>query len=161
MPAEYSANVLQTVAANGSVIFTESPVPCNRGIIYHRDESGIFRLASPATMGVNCCRQCCCSGFPEAVYRVSFGANIAIPTDPAGTVEAISLALTIDGEIDPSSTMILTPTAVGEFGNVSTDILVAVPCICRCSSVSVRNTSTQPVSVQNANLVIDYVGIRR
>ena len=46
MAAEYSSNVLQNVAANGSVIFTESPVPCNRGLVFHRDESGLFRLAS-------------------------------------------------------------------------------------------------------------------
>ena len=50
MAAEYSANQLQTVPANGSVIFTASPVPCNRGMIYHRDESGLFRLASPRVM---------------------------------------------------------------------------------------------------------------
>ena len=54
MAAEYSANAIQTVATGGSVIFTESPVPCNKGLIYHRDESGIFRLASPTAMG-RCC----------------------------------------------------------------------------------------------------------
>lgn len=161
MAAEYSANAVQTVPVNGSVIFTESPVPCNRGMIYHRDESGLFRLASPSTMGVSCCRRCCCSDFPTALYQVAFHCNIAVPEDPAGTVEAISLALAIDGEIDPSSTMIFVPAAVGDFGNVGADIIVAVPCICRCSSVSVRNTSTQPIEVQNANIVFDFAGIRR
>ena len=43
MAAEYSANELQTVEVNAPVIFSESPVPCNRGLIFHRDESGIFR----------------------------------------------------------------------------------------------------------------------
>lgn len=161
MAAEYSANALQLVPANGSVIFSESPVPCGRGLIFHRDESGLFRLASPSTMGVCCQRCCCCSNFPEALYRVSYNANIAVPEDPAGTVEAISLAIAIDGEIDPSSTMIFTPAAVGDFGNVGADIIVAVPCICRCASVSVRNTSTQAINVQNANLVFDYAGIKR
>lgn len=161
MAAEYSANALQLVQPNGSVIFTESPVPCNRGMIFHRDESGIFRLASPSVMGVCCRRTCCCSGFPEALYRVSFHANISVPSDPAGTVEEISLALAIDGEIDPSSTMLFTPAAVDEFGNVGKDIMVAVPCICRCSSVSVRNTSTQAINVQNANIVFDFANIKR
>lgn len=162
MAAEYSANALQNVAENGSIIFTESPVPCNRGLIYHRDESGLFRIASPAIMGVNCRRCCnCCNNYPSALYTVSFHCNIAIPTEPAGTVEAISLALAIDGEIDPSSIMTVTPAAAGDFFNVGAGIIIAVPCICRCASVSVRNVSNQSVNVQNANIVFDFSGIRR
>jgi hypothetical protein len=96
---------------------------------------------------------------PEADYEVSFHANIQIPT--GGTVEPISLALAIDGEVDPSSEMIFTPAAAQEFGNVGADIIVSVPWICRCTSVSVKNTSTQPIEVQNANIVFDFNGIRR
>ena len=161
MAAEYSANQLQTVPANGPVIFSASPVPCNRGMIYHRDESGLFRLASPRVMGVCCRRRCCCCGFPEAVYSVSFHANIAVPSDPAGTVEEIQLAIFVDGEEDPSSIMSFTPAAVDEFGNVGAEILVSVPCICGCSPVSVRNISTQPINVRNANIVFGFKGIRR
>lgn len=163
MGAEYSANAEQLVAANGNVIFTASPVPCNRGLIYHRDESGIFRLASPRLINSGyATRRCCCGNrMPEAIYQVRFGANIAVPTDPAGTVEEISLALAIDGAVDPSSLMRFTPAAVGDYGNVSTAILVAVPWICGCESVSLINTSTQAINVQNANLVINYAGIRR
>lgn len=162
MAAEYSANQLQTVPANGPVIFSASPVPCNRGIIYHRDESGLFRLASPRVMGVSCRRCCCCCGFPESLYSVSFHANIAVPGTPtAGTVEEIQLAVFVDGEEDPSSIMSFTPAAVDEFGNVGAEILVSVPCICGCSSVSVRNISTQPVNVRNANIVFGFEGIRR
>lgn len=161
MAAEYSANAIQVVQPNASVIFTESPVPCNRGMIFHRDESGLFRLASPTVLGVSCRRRCCCCDYPEALYQVAFHANIAVPSAPAGTVEAISLAIAVDGEIDPSSTMLFTPAAVDEYGNVGADIIVSVPCICRCSSVSIRNTSTQPINVQNANLVFDFAGIRR
>lgn len=161
MAAEYSANAVQTVPANGGVIFSESPVPCNRGMIYHRDESSLFRLASPRVMGVPCRRYCCCCGFPEATYQVAFHANIAVPTDPAGTVEEIDLAIFIDGEEDPSSIMSFTPAAAGDFGNVGADVIVSVPCICGCSSVSVRNISTQPIEVRNANIVFDFAGIRR
>lgn len=161
MAAEYSANAVQTVPANSAVVFTESPVPCNRGMIFHREESGLFRLAGPRVLGVPCCRRCCCCGFPEADYQVAFHANIAVPGDPAGTVEEIQLAIAIDGEVDPSSIMSFTPAAVDEFGNVGADVIVSVPCICGCSSVSVRNISTQPVSVRNANIVFDFAGIRR
>lgn len=150
--AEYSANAIQTVAPNGAVIFTESPVPCTRGFIYHRDESGIFRLASPAAMGCGCARG------NTANYTVSFHGNIAVPT--GGTVDPIQLALVIDGETDPSSIMIFTPAAVDEYGNVGAEVVVAVPRICRCSSVSVRNVSTQDVNVQNANIVFSYNGLR-
>lgn len=158
MACEYSANAVQTVAANAGVVFTASPRPCRRGLIYHRDESPLFRLASPSAMGRNC-RGCCCCGFPEATYEVAFHANINVPA--SSTVQQISLALAIDGEIDPSSIMTFTPAAVGDLGNVGADIVVGVPCICRCSSVSVRNISEIPIEVQNANLVIDYTGISR
>ena len=140
MAAEYSANALQTVPVGGAVIFTESPVPCYRGLIYHRDESGLFRLA-----GLNCCR--------GTDYEVGFHANIQIPT--GGTVEAISLAIFIDGEEDPSSIMTVTPASVEEAFNVGAGIVVTVPCICRCSAVSVRNVSTQPIQVSNANIIFD------
>ena len=159
MAAEYSANAIQTVAAGGSVIFTESPVPCNKGLIYHRDESGAFRLASPTAMGCGCRRGCCCMDYPTANYQVAFHANIQIPED--GTVEPISLAIAIDGEVDASSIMTITPAAVEELGNVGADVIVAVPCICRCSSVSVRNVSTQPIEVVNANIVFDFAGVRQ
>ena len=159
MAAEYSANAIQTVAAGGSVIFTESPVPCNRGLIYHRGESGAFRLASPTAMGCGCRRGCCCMDYPTANYQVAFHANIQIPE--GGTVEPISLAIAIDGEVDASSIMTYTPAAVEELGNVGADVIVAVPCICRCSSVSVRNVSTQPIEVVNANIVFDFAGVRQ
>lgn len=163
MAAEYSANATQVVPVNGSVIFTESPVPCNRGIIYHRDESGLFRLASPTTMGVCCRRRCCCGDYPSADYNVSFHANISLPEDPAGTVEPISLAVAVDGEIDPSSIMTVTVPLVSDDDgdNVGAHIIVSVPCICRCSSVSIKNVSTQPINVMNANIVFDFAGVRQ
>lgn len=160
MAAEYSANAAQNIVANASAIFTETPVPCRRGLIYHRDESGIFRLASPSQIGNGCYqRRSCCCGMPMANYLVHFGGNIAVPT--GGTPEEISMALVIDGEVDPSSTMIYTPAAAGDFGNIGTTIIVQVPWICRCASVSVRNTSTQAITLQNANMVIDFLGISR
>jgi len=81
---------------------------------------------------------------------VDFGANIAIPT--GGTPGAISLAIQIDGSTIPSSTMIVTPAAVEEFDNVSRAINVPIWRGC-CESVAVRNTSDQPILVQNANII--------
>lgn len=143
--AEYSSNQIQTVNPGETVIFTESPVPCRRGLIRHRDDTGNFLLVGyiPRQYGCRCNK--------EANYLVDFGANIAIPTD--GTVGAISVAITMDGATLPSSTMIVTPAAVEEFFNVSRAINAAVFGGC-CESLSVRNTSDQPILVQNANIII-------
>jgi hypothetical protein len=150
MAAEYSANAAQVVPANGSVIFTESPVPCNSGLIYHRDDTGLFRLANRFFRQnvTQCWRR-------NTRYEVAFHANIAVPEGETVPEDGISLALAIDGDVDPSSTMIFVPTDAEIFGNVGADIVVTVPCVCTCSSVSVRNNSTIPVTVQNANIIFD------
>lgn len=150
MSAEYSANAVQTVPVGGSVIFTESPVPCNRGLIYHREDSGIFRLANKFFRQniCNCWRR-------NTNYEVAFHANIAIPEGETAPADGIQLAIAVDGDIDPSSTMISDVTVVETFDNVGADIIVTVPCMCSCSSVSVRNTSTIPILVQNANIIFD------
>jgi len=148
MAAEYSANAAQVVPANSSVIFTESPVPCRQGLVYHRDGSGIFRLANRFFRQnlLQCWRR-------NTNYEVTFHANIAVPT--GGTVEEIQVAIAIDGEVDPSSIMSYTPAAVEVLGNVGADIIATVPYVCGCSSVSVRNLSTQPITVTNANITFE------
>lgn len=144
--AEYSNNAIQTVAPGESVVFTEAPIPCNRGLVRHRDDTGNFLLRGwvPNSQG------CRCSRDNSANYLVDFGANISIPT--GGTVGAISLAITIGGSTVPSSTMIVTPAAVNEYFNVSRAINVQVWRGC-CETVTVRNTSDQPIQVQNANII--------
>ncbi len=163
MAAEYSANATQVVQTNQPVIFTESPVPCNKGLVFHRDESGIFRLANNALSSNNCGCGCGCRRIYETLYQVEFHGNISVPTEPAGTVEPISLAITIDGETDPSSIMTITVPLVSDtFGdNVGASIIVSVPSICGCESVSVRNISTQAINVMNANILFNYIGVRR
>lgn len=148
MAAEYSANAAQVVPANSSVIFTESPVPCRQGLVYHRDGSGIFRLANRFFRQnlLQCWRR-------NTNYEVTFHANIAVPT--GGTVEEIQIAIAIDGEVDPSSIMSYTPAAVEVLGNVGADIIVTVPYVCGCSSVSVKNLSFQPITVANANITFE------
>lgn len=161
MAAEYSANATQVIQPNGTVIFTASPVPCNRGIVFHRDESGSFLLANNVPSNLTSPCSCGCRRVYETLYTVGFHANIALPT--GGTVEPISLAIAIDGEIDPSSIMTVTVPLVSETDgdNVGAGIIVAVPSLCRCSNVSVRNVSTQAINVMNANILFGYEGYRR
>ena len=139
--AEYVNSALQVVAENANVVFADDPIPCTKGYVAHRAGSGLFTLRGVT----NQCR---------ALYKVSFGGNIAIPT--GGTVEAISLAIAIEGEALGGATMIETPAAVEEFSNVFASIFVTVPRGC-CLTVTVRNTSTQAINVQNANLIVERV----
>lgn len=143
--AEYSANAVQTVNPGESIIFTDAPVPCTRGSVRHRDETGSFLLRGDVT-------QCACCGRRKrfANYLVDFGANIAIPE--GGTVEAISVAITIDGATIPASDMIVTPAAVEQYFNVSRAVNAQIWSGC-CETVTVRNTSSQPILVQNANVI--------
>lgn len=156
MAANYTLINEQTVAPNQPVVFTSSPVPCNRGLIFHNDGSGIFKLASM----IRSCGCGCNSPQYETRYLVEFNGNIAIPPT-GGTVEEIQLAISVDGETEPASIMRLTPAAVDTYGDVGTSIIVRVPSICGCESMSVRNISTQDILIQNASLVIDLVGVQR
>jgi len=137
---EITANALQTVAENQNVLFTDEVI-CGSCSITHRDGSGLVTLKGVT----NQCR---------ARFKVTFGGNIAIPTD--GTVEAISLAISLDGEPIATTTMTVTPAAVEEFWNVFSAIFIEVPRGC-CASVGVRNISTQAIDVQNANLIVERV----
>jgi hypothetical protein len=144
--AEYSANAVQTVNPGEAIVFTESPVPCNRGLVRHRDDTGSFLLAGY----VPSCGCGCRNRNQSANYLVDFGANIAVPT--GGTVGAISVAIAIDGATLPASTMTVTPAAVEQFFNVSRAINAAIYRGC-CQTVTIRNTSDQPILVQNANII--------
>ena len=137
---ELTANALQTVQENQNVLFTDTVIP-GKPCIMHRAGSGLVSLKGLTD-------QC------RARFKVSFGGNIAIPA--TGTVEEISIALAVDGEAIATTTMIVTPAAVEEFWNVFSAIYLDIPRGC-CSQVSVRNISTQPIDVQNANLIIERV----
>lgn len=142
MAAEYSAITAQTVAVDENVIFTNGFRACRKGFIQHRDTSGIFFLKG-ATNGC------------KAVYRVTFDGNIAIAE--GGTVEPISVALTINGEELGNALATVTPAAVGDFWNVSITTFIDVPCGC-CVTVSVENVSdTTAIDVTNGNIIFDRV----
>ena len=142
MAAEYSAIAVQTVAADENVLFDNGCRACRKGFIQHRDDSGIFFLKGSS----NGCR---------AVYRVTFNGNIAIAT--GGTVEPISVALTINGEALGNATATVTPAAIGDFFNVSITTFIDIPCGC-CVTVSAENVSdTTEIDVTNGNIIFDRV----
>ena len=142
MAAEYSAIPVQSIAVDENVLFNNGCRACRKGFIQHRDDSGIFFLKG-ATNGC------------KAVYRVTFNGNIAIAT--GGTVEPISIALTINGEELGNATAVATPAAIGDFFNVSVTTFIEIPCGC-CVTVSVENVSdTTAIDVTNANIIFDRV----
>lgn len=150
MAAEYLANALQNVALNSPINFTAS-IPCNKGYVYHEDETGIFILRGITN---NC----------FARYQVTYNGNIAVPE--GGELTPIAVSISVNGEPRPTSTAIFTPQAVDEFGNVTSTAIVTVPKGC-CFSVSVRYVdatvadptveATPVIEVQNSNLVIDRI----
>ena len=158
--AEFVYNDRQIVNANQPVVLRTS-IPCNKGYVFHRNESGIITLRGIVS-NVNAC---------FARYQVTFNGNIAIPeggTAPA----AISVALALDGEPILTYKAIATPAAAAEavpsnvnFFNVTSTAIITVPKGC-CFNVSVENTSesatpaTVPapaIEVQNANLTVTRI----
>ena len=135
---EIIANALQTVPANQNVYFTDTVI-CGNATISHRDDSGLVTLRGMTD-------QC------RARFRVSFGANIGLPT--GGTVGPISLALAINGEPVRATTMTVTPAAVEQFFNVYASLYVDVRRGCGVT-ISVQNITDGNVDVQNANLIVD------
>lgn len=141
---------MQNVSLNAPILFNAT-IPCNRGCVFHEDETGVFVLRGKTD---NC----------FARYQVTFNGNIAIPT--GGAVTPIALAITVCGEPRLTSRAIFTPAAVDEYGNVTSTALITVPKGC-CFNVSVDYvdattddpavTPTPTIEVQNANLVINRV----
>ena len=89
-----------------------------------------------------------------ARYQVTFNGNIAIPTGE--TVSPISMAISISGEPILTSNAIVSPTVVDSYFNITSTAFITIPRGC-CFNVGVENTSTIPINLQNANLVITRV----
>ena len=149
--AEYVNNSVQVVQPNQNVLLQTS-IPCNKGYVYHRNGSGILTLRGIVNNACGC----------FARYQVTFNGNIAVPT--GGTVGAIAIALSIDGEPIQTSKAIVTPAAVEEYFNVTSTAIITVPKGC-CVTVSVENVSEgatpadapTAINVQNANLVVSRI----
>lgn len=138
--AEFTSSTIQTVAAGQNLPLTETAIK-GSNCINHRAGAGNVTLRGLTN-------QC------KALFKVSFGGNIAIPT--GGTVGAISVALAVGGEALNSATAIVTPAAVDQYSNVFTAVFVEVPRGC-CVTVALKNTSTQAISIANSNLIVERV----
>lgn len=121
---------VQTVPVGQSVVYNSTAV---RGgcAERHREGSAQITLTKPGR------------------YLISFSGNIAVPEGE--TVGEVSLAVTYDGEVLGGSVMRVTPAAVAEYFNVSTQHYVDVYCSC-CVNVAVQNTGTISVLVDNPNI---------
>ena len=137
---EITANSVQTVATGQNILYTDTVVAGNQCIL-HREGSGIVKLRGLT----NQCR---------ARFKITFNGNIAIPT--SGTVGAISAAIAISGEPVAATNMIVTPAAGENYFNIASVTFVDVPSGCY-TDISGKNTSTQNILVQNANLIIERV----
>lgn len=138
--AEFTSTTIQTVAAGQNLPLTETAIK-GSNCINHRAGAGNVMLRGLTN-------QC------KALFKVSFGGNIAIPT--GGTVGAISVALAVGGESLNSATAIVTPAAVDQYSNVFTAVFVEVPRGC-CVTVALKNTSAQAISIANSNLIVERV----
>lgn len=141
--AEFTYNPVQLVQPDQPVILNDS-IRCNKGYVIHRNESGLVTLRGIVNNPCSC----------FARYQVTFNGNIAVPED--GTVGPISVSLAIDGEPILTSRAIVTPAAVGNYFNVTSTATITVPKGC-CFNVSVENTSTGAINVQNANLTVTRI----
>lgn len=142
--AEYTYNPIQIVEPNQSVILNTT-IPCNKGYVLHRNESGIVTLRGIVNS---------CGCF--ARYQVTFNGNIAA-TD---TVQPIAIAIAIDGEPVLTSRAIVTPAAVDEYFNVTSTAIIDVAKGC-CNNISIENVPLAAagveINVQNANLVVSRI----
>ena len=151
MACEFLYNEVQEVSLNGPILFRSS-IPCNRGYVYHEDETGNFILRGAS--GNNCCNK-------FAHYQVTFNGNIAIPEGGTAGVP-IAVSITVNGEPRLTSRAIFTPAAVGDFGNVTSTAIIKVPrCCCFSLGVDAVPATADPtvtpapiIEVQNANLTI-------
>ena len=147
--AEYLYNAVQAVQLNQAALFNNS-IPCNRGNVYHENETGIFTLRGRTT---GC----------FARYQVDYFGNIAVPE--GGTAGPIALALAVNGEARPTSRSIVTPAAVDQYFTVSSGAIIDVPAGC-CTSISLRAvpasddptvTPAPVINVQNLNIRITRI----
>ena len=145
MAAEYSYPLSQIVAEDENILFLDGDRTCTKGLVTHRSGAGIFRLKGAG----NSCK---------TIYRITFNANIAVaPAADGGVLGPISVALQEDGETLTNAVAVVTPTAIGDFFNVSVYTFIVIPCGC-CVTISVENISDgTAIEVENANIIIDRV----
>lgn len=128
--AEFVNGVNQTVAVGANVLFDTTVVnPCP--VVTHRKGSGIFNIKGGHK------------------FIVAFSANLA-----GATAETeLDLAIALNGEALPYTTMASTPAVANLFDNVSIVTEIETPYNC-CTQISIKNIGTTSVTVATANLVL-------
>ena len=134
-------NILaQTIEPDQNVIFTgynvltaSSSNGCS-GWLNHNEGSGLFQITKPG------------------IYQISFNANVT-PT----VAGEIVLNISNSGESIAGGEMRTPGTTVGTFENVSAMILVRVPCGGSTTITVKNNTPTNPITLEDASLVITRV----
>ena len=126
----------QTIQPGQSINFNQVILRSNDGGCGRNTRSNIVRLRS------------------NGLYEVHFAGNIGGLT----AATPVRLAIALDGQTLPETTMISTPAAVGDFNNVATATLIR-NCTCDNSVVTVTNTGTEPVVVDaNTSFFVKRVG---
>ena len=120
---------VQSVAINSNVLFQNTRIRTGCSA-RHEQGSGRFVALKPG------------------VYEVTYSGNVSVPT-----VSQVVLDLVQDGEVVAGSRVILTPPAANTPATFSRTILVRVFCDC-CVSLSVRNSGTTAINIQDASFVI-------
>lgn len=128
--AEFVNSTNQTIAVNSNVLFDTTVVE-SCPVVTHRKGSGIFNIKGGHK------------------FIVVFSANLAGAT--ADT--ELDLAIALNGEALPYTTMASTPAVADLFNNVSVVAEIETPCNC-CSQISIKNIGTTAVTVATANLVL-------
>lgn len=132
-------NTTQTIQPLANVLFNGSNVrtrSCNSccGWLNHNVNSGLFEITK------------------AGIYEITFSANVA-PT----VAGAITLNITNAGESIIGGQMQTAGTTIGTFENVSSSVLVEVPCNC-CDTFTIKNnTPTNPITMNNPSLIITRV----
>lgn len=127
--ADYlTRDTVESVALNAPIQFLDS-IPCCKGYVFHQNGTGIFTLRGIVNNPTSC----------FARYVVEFTGNVSIPE--GGTVTPIATAIVVSGEERTGSRSIFTPSAVDEYGSVTSRATVDVPRGC-CFNVSVEYVSS-------------------
>lgn len=129
-------SITQTVQPGANVLFNSSNVrtnSCNSccGWLNHNQNSGIFTLTKPG------------------IYKIHFNANVA-PT----VIGQITLNITNAGENITGGEMNSPGSSITLFDNISSEILVRVPCNSSVIITVKNNTLTNPIMVSQPSLVI-------
>lgn len=127
--AEFINSLPQTIEVGESVTFSDTLInPCRK--VIHREGSGVFTLKGGR-------------------FTLAFSANVSGAT-PATEV---ALAFAVNGETLGYSRMASTTVVADDFNNVAKVIQIDIPNCC-CTSLSIRNVGTTPITVDDASLVM-------